>query len=91
MNSKNSNCTIVLNIIKEVYGAKKVQIIEHIVKNCDENLIFRGTYKEIMEAVDVSKPTVVALFSMLKKSHLLYKEKNGLYRLNRKILSTSIE
>lgn len=80
------NCEIISNILKVIYGKKKVEILEYMIKNCDENLFFRGTYKEIMESIDVSKPTIVALFSTLRKYHLLHKEKNGLYRLNKKIL-----
>lgn len=84
---KNMNdCDIIVNILKIVYGKKKIEILEHMIKNCDENLMFRGTYQDIMEAIDVSKPTIVDLFHTLKKHHLISREKNGLYRLNKKIL-----
>lgn len=51
----------------------------------DKDLLFHGTYKDIMLATNASKPTVVSLFKDLKNIHLLKKEKNGLYRLSPKL------
>lgn len=76
---------LTLNMLSYLYGYKKVEILKYLAKNVDENLIFRGTYKDIMEATNASKPTVVSLFKDLKNIHLLKKEKNGLYRLNQKL------
>lgn len=76
---------LTLNMLSHLYGYKKVEILTFISKNVDENLLFRGTYKDIMDATNASKPTVVALFRDLKNIHLLKKEKNGLYRLNQKL------
>ncbi len=74
-----------LNILSYLYGYKKVQILRYICQNIDDELLFRGTYKDIMEATNSSKPTVVELFKDMKNIHLIKKEKNGLYRLNPKI------
>ncbi len=74
-----------LKMLSYLYGQKKVEILKYLCQNIDEELLFRGTYKDIMEATNASKPTVVSLFRDLKNIHLLKKEKNGLYRLNKKL------
>lgn len=77
---------LTLNILSYLYGRKKIEILKYLAKNIDENGLFYGTYKDIMEATNSSKPTVVSLFRDLKNIHLLKKEKNGLYRLNTKLI-----
>lgn len=76
---------MLINTLNTLYGNKKIEVLKHLIANCDKDLIFRGTYEDIMRAVDVSKPTIVGLFRSLRKSHLLYKEKNGMYRFNQKL------
>ncbi len=78
---------ILIQILSNLYGQKKVQILQYMVKNMSEDGHFFGTIKDICEAVDVSKPTVVSLFNDMKCVHLLKKEKNGLYSLNSKLLT----
>lgn len=80
-----NECLLTLNILSYLYGYKKVEILKYIVKNMDENYLFRGTYKDIVQVTNASKPTVVSLFRDLKNIHLIKKEKNGLYRLNPKL------
>ncbi len=80
-----NECKLTLNLLSHLYGYRKVQILRYICKNLDENFLFRGTYKDIMEATHASKPTIVELFRDMKNIHLIKKEKNGLYRLNKKI------
>ncbi len=77
--------TFTLNMLSYLYGYKKVQILKYIALNIDDELLFHGTIKDIMEATNASKPTVVSLFNDMKSIHLLKKEKNGLYRLNSKL------
>ena len=56
-------------------------------KNIDEEYIFRGSYESIMEAIDVSKPTVVKTFAQLIETGLITKIKNKIYRLHPDIIS----
>lgn len=63
-------------------GGKRVQIIEHIITNLDENLVFHGTYDDIAEELSASKPTVVSAFQSLLENEVLVRVKNGVYRLN---------
>ncbi len=76
---------ITLNILSYLYGYKKVEILKYLVQNLDEDFLFFGTYADIAKATDASKPTIVSLFKDLKNLHLIKKEKNGLYRLNKKL------
>lgn len=87
MKLTNEQQSAVLNLFSELYGHKKVQIISYLILHADEKHIYKGTLKEISETLDVSKPTIISLFNQLKRLHLLYKEKNGYYRLNEKIFT----
>lgn len=81
----NKEYLLTLDMLSYLYGNKKVEILRYIAKNVDEDGFFRGTYKDICDATGASKPTVVALFGKMKNIHLIKREKNGLYRLNKKI------
>lgn len=82
-----SNQNLLINAISTFVGGKKIEIIRHLLKNIDEEFIFRGSYESIMEALDVSKPTVVKTFSQLMDTGLITKVKNKIYRLHPDIIS----
>lgn len=63
-------------------GGKKIEIIKYIFENADESSVFNGSYEEIMAAIDVSKPTVVATFKQLIEVGLVTKLKNKKYKIN---------
>lgn len=63
-------------------GGKKIEIIKYIFENADETTVFNGSYEEIMAAIDVSKPTVVATFKQLIEVGLVTKLKNKKYKIN---------
>lgn len=70
-------------------GGKRVQIIEHIITNLDENFVFNGTYDEVAAALNASKPTVVGAFQSLIENEVLVRIKNGAYKLNTEMDSFS--
>lgn len=82
------NCylkTDILNgIFKKLIGDKKVQILEFLADNCDEEGFLKFNINEICELLNTSKPTVIATFKILEDKKILYKIKNGLYKLNLK-------
>lgn len=82
-----SNQNLLINAISTFVGGKKIEIIRYLLKNIDEEFIFRGSYESIMEALDVSKPTVVKTFSQLMETGLITKVKNKIYRLHPDIIS----
>lgn len=66
-------------MISAVTDSKQVEIIRFIVKNLDTNHILNYSYSEIMEQVDVSKPTVIKLFKQLGDQGILTKLQNKKY------------
>ena len=50
------------------------------INHLDENQVFNGSYQEIIESINVSKPTVVHMFQQLIKVGILEKIKNKQYR-----------
>ncbi len=76
LNNKNT----LLKILKTI-GGKRVQIIEHIFNNIDENNQFIGTYDDITLKLNASKPTVVNTFKVLIEDGILARVKNGHYEL----------
>lgn len=69
------------DIYKQILGEKKVEIIEFLCKNADKNSLVITTIDEICTALDVSKPTVIDTFNILKDKNILKRIKNGVYRL----------
>ncbi len=67
-------------IYKAVIGEKKVEIINLLVKSCDENGFIVLKISEICEKLDVSKPTVINTFKLLEEKKIFERVKNGVYR-----------
>jgi len=70
------------NIIKTISAvtvSKQVEIIRFIIKNLDHENMLNYSYSEIMEQVDVSKPTVIKLFKQLGDQGILTKIQNKKY------------
>jgi len=82
LSSKNS----LLKVLRTI-GGKRVQIIEHIFNNINENSEFIGTYDEITNTLNSSKPTVVNTFKALIEDGILERVKNGHYKLESELLN----
>jgi len=76
-------CAHVVESLSALVGGKKIEILQFIIQNLDEEKIFHGSYQDIMEALDVSKPTVVNMFKQLISAGILEKIKNKIYRFKR--------
>jgi len=74
------NKNALLKILRTI-GGKRVQIIEHIFNNIDEDNQFIGTYDDITRKLNASKPTVVNTFKALIEDGILARIKNGQYKL----------
>ena len=81
-------CAHVVESLSALVGGKKIEILQYIINNLDEEKIFHGSYQDIMEALDVSKPTVVNMFKQLISAGILEKIKNKVYRFKRSDLIT---
>ena len=84
LESELDNKNTLLKILKSI-GGKRVQIIEYIFNNIDEENNFIGTYDEITVKLNASKPTVVNTFKVLIDDGILTRVKNGQYELLSKI------
>ncbi|MFV0482411.1 MAG: response regulator [Campylobacteraceae bacterium] len=72
----------IIKTISAVTDSKQVEIIRFIIKNLDENNILNYSYADIMERVDVSKPTIIKLFKQLSDLDILVKLQNKKYQFN---------
>ena len=72
----------IIKMISAVTDSKQVDIIRFIIKNLDNENILNYSYSEIMEQVDVSKPTVIKLFKQLGDQGILTKLPNRHYRFD---------
>jgi len=72
----------IIKTISAVTDGKQVDLIRFIIKNLDDENILNHSYTDIMERVDVSKPTVIKLFKSLSDQEILTKIQNGKYRFD---------
>jgi len=72
----------IIKTISAVTDGKQVELIRFIIKNLDDDNMLNYSYTEIMERVDVSKPTVIKLFKQLSDLGILTKVQNGKYRFD---------
>ena len=79
-------CENIINSIASIVGGKKIEILQYIINNLDENDMFYSSYYDIMEKLDVSKPTVINFFKQLIDNNIITKEKNKVYKFNKDIL-----
>jgi len=61
-------------------GGKKIEIIKYILNNLDKDNTFNGTYNDIMQNLNVSKPTVIKLFKELIDGGILERVRNSVYK-----------
>jgi len=69
----------IIKTISAVTDSKQVEIIRFIIKNLDNDNMLNYSYSEIMEQVNVSKPTVIKLFKQLGDQGILTKIQNKKY------------
>ncbi|HIP45219.1 MAG TPA: response regulator [Sulfurospirillum arcachonense] len=69
----------IIKTISAVTDGKQVDIIRFIIKNLDDENILKYSYTDIMEKVEVSKPTVIKLFKSLSDQGILTKIQNAKY------------
>ncbi|MCK9257932.1 MAG: response regulator [Sulfurospirillaceae bacterium] len=84
-------CTHMINALSALIGGKKIEILKYIVDNKDKDNVFHGSYYEIMEALNVSKPTVVNMFKQMIKAGIIEKIKNKVYRFRQSELLGKVE
>jgi len=83
--TKNEN---IIKTISHITDSKQVEIIKLIINNLDNENIYEGSYSDIMNEVNISKPTLIKLFKELAAKNILVKIQHKTYRFNEKALST---
>lgn len=73
---------LLINAISTFIGGKKIAIIQFLLEHCDEDNIFYGSYENIVEHLNVSKPTIVKTFKQLIDAGVLIKIKNKVYKIH---------
>ncbi len=73
---------LLMKAIKTFVKGKKLEIIQYIIEHSNEQYIFYGSYGLIAEHLQISKPTVVNLFTQLIDAGLVTRVRNKTYRLN---------
>lgn len=71
-----------LCLCAKLLGAKRLEIIAYLCQNIDKYGLIKLRIKDIEEALDVSKPTILSTFALLSEKKLFSKLKNGFYRLH---------
>jgi len=72
----------IIKTISAVTDSKQVDLIRFIIKNLDDDSILNYSYGDIMERVNVSKPTVIKLFKQLSDLGILIKIQNAKYQFD---------
>lgn len=72
----------IIKTISAVTDSKQVEVIRFIIKNLDDENMLNYSYSEIMDKVDISKPTLIKLFKQLSDLHILVKIQNRKYKFN---------
>jgi response regulator RpfG family c-di-GMP phosphodiesterase len=75
-----------IRTISAISDGKQVEVIRFIIKNLDDNHMFNYSYGDIMEKIEVSKPTVIKLFKQLSDKGILTKVQNKKYFFNENML-----
>ncbi len=73
---------LLLNAISTFVGGKKIEIIKFLLEHTDEDNVFYGSYEDIINELNVSKPTIVKTFHQLMDTGLLIKVKNKVYKFH---------
>lgn len=72
----------IIRTISAISDSKQVDIVHFIINNLDNDNILNYSYTDIMDKVDVSKPTVIKLFKQLGDLGVLNKIQNAKYRFD---------
>ncbi|CAD7289001.1 replication/maintenance protein RepL [Campylobacter suis] len=67
-------------IFAALLGEKKLEILEFLLQNSDENGFVSTTVNEICTKLNVSKPTTINTLKLLESKKIFERVKNGIYR-----------
>jgi DNA-binding NtrC family response regulator len=76
------NNTLLFKIASIVCESKQLEVIKMIVKNIDDDYTFALSYNDIMEKINISKPTLIKLFKDLQDKEVIQKLPKRRYKIN---------
>lgn len=76
------NSTLLFKIASVICESKQLEVIKMIVKNMDDEYSFSLSYNDIMDEINISKPTLIKLFKELQDKEVLQKLPKRKYRIN---------
>lgn len=80
-----------VNLCQLLLGPKRFLILGFLCENIDKFGLIKLRIKDIEQALDVSKPTIIATFKYLEERQLFEKLKNGFYRLHLEKINNKIK
>lgn len=81
---KNNN---IIKTISAVTDSKQVEVVNYIFDNLNDENILITSYSEIMDEINISKPTLIKLFKELAEKNILTKVQHKTYRFDDKTLN----
>jgi len=76
---KNNN---IIKTISTVTDSKQVEVVNYIFNNLNNDNLLITSYSEIMEKINISKPTLIKLFKELSEKKILVKTQHKTYRFD---------
>ncbi|XPV67886.1 MAG: response regulator [Halarcobacter sp.] len=76
----------IIKIIGAVTDSKQVDVIKYIINNLDTDNQINTSYSELMEIINISKPTLIKLFKELALKGILTKVQHKTYRFDEQAL-----
>ena len=73
---------LLFKIASIVCESKQLEVIKMIVKSIDDNYTFSLSYNDIMEKINISKPTLIKLFKDLQEKEVIQKLPKRRYKIN---------
>ncbi len=73
---------IAFKTLSMICDSKQMEVIRFIVDSLDEEYIFSLSYQDIMQRIDISKPTLIKLFKQLQDKEIIIKLPKRKYKFN---------
>ena len=73
---------IAFKTLSMICDSKQMEVIKLIVDSLDKNYVFSLSYQDIMQRIDISKPTLIKLFKQLLDKEIIIKLPKRKYKFN---------
>jgi len=73
---------IAFKVLSMICDSKQMEVIKLIIDSLDEEYVFSLSYQDIMQRIDISKPTLIKLFKQLLEKEIIIKLPKRKYKFN---------